>query len=159
MLCGAHISSLSALLFMWPICSALPHHTLHQATTSLEQALSHNFEVRDWAPYNLVKARVHCAQGDLKEALQTLEHAMKLAKEQEKKGLSINLQNYVSIFVELALVLARSKNIPQARKVVMEAFAKFRGTFEEGRITIAQVCCNLYVSAFLCISALLHSYP
>jgi len=49
-----------------------------QAQQALEQALSHNFEVREWPVYHLVKAKVLEATGEFEEALKVLEAAMVL---------------------------------------------------------------------------------
>ncbi len=49
-----------------------------QALSSLEQSLSHNFEVRDSPLYHLIKARVHEQLGENEESLKLLEAALKL---------------------------------------------------------------------------------
>eukprot|EP01012_Entosiphon_sulcatum_P028886 TRINITY_DN3505_c0_g1_i1.p1 TRINITY_DN3505_c0_g1~~TRINITY_DN3505_c0_g1_i1.p1 ORF type:complete len:1334 (+),score=365.73 TRINITY_DN3505_c0_g1_i1:81-4082(+) len=111
------------------------------ATQSLEQALSLDFEVRDWPQYNLLKARVYSATGDFDEALIVLEHALQLAKAATrgsgKRREQINPQDYVSIYLELSQVHLKLKNVAAAQKVVQEAMQEFRKTKEEGRITIA----------------------
>jgi tetratricopeptide repeat protein 21B len=48
------------------------------AASSLEQSLSHSFEVRDSPLYHLIKARVHEQLGENEEALKMLESAMLL---------------------------------------------------------------------------------
>ena len=56
------------------------------ASQSLDQALSLDFEVRDWPQYNLLKANVYTSQGDYDEALVVLEHALGLAKASKAGG-------------------------------------------------------------------------
>ena len=56
------------------------------ASQSLQQALSLDFEVRDWPQYNLLKAHVYTSQGDFDEALVVLEHALGLAKASKGGG-------------------------------------------------------------------------
>jgi len=113
------------------------------ASQSLEQALSLDFEVRDWPMYNLLKARVQSAEGDLDEALIVLEHALALTSQGKIVGVgkgkqAINPQDHVSIYLELVRVHLQHKNYNAAKKVVTEALSEFRKTKEEGRIIICQ---------------------
>src|SRR5689334_18127940 len=48
------------------------------ASNSLEQSLSHNFEVKDSPLYHLIKARMHEQLGENDDALRTLEAAMQI---------------------------------------------------------------------------------
>eukprot|EP00668_Euglena_longa_P004314 GGOE01005062.1.p1 GENE.GGOE01005062.1~~GGOE01005062.1.p1 ORF type:complete len:1337 (-),score=400.50 GGOE01005062.1:270-3734(-) len=113
------------------------------ASQSLEQALSLDFEVRDWPKYNLLKARVYLAQGDADEASVVLEHAMTLAKQSKtgpgagRRQEPINEQDHVSIYLELSQVHLKQKNVTAAQKVIQEALVLFRKSKEEARITIA----------------------
>ena len=51
------------------------------ASQALEQALSLDFEIREWPQYNLLRSRVLTGQGDYDEALIVLEHALSLAQQ------------------------------------------------------------------------------
>jgi len=121
------------------------------AAQSLEQAMSHNFQVRESTTYNIVQAKVHLQNGDNDEALKVLETAMAVPgvkhplKEAEiaqalkrKKHLpQIVLHERVSLFLLLAEVHAKLGHVPEATKVIQDALNEFAGTAEEVRVTIA----------------------
>jgi Tfp pilus assembly protein PilF len=50
-----------------------------QAHQAVEQALSHDFEIKDTALYYLVKARIHVQLVEYEEAIKVLETAISLA--------------------------------------------------------------------------------
>eukprot|EP00741_Cyanophora_paradoxa_P023819 tig00021623_g23008.t1 len=134
-----------------------------QAGQALEQALAHDFGVRDVPPYHLIKARVAEAQGDLEGALKILEGAFGLPgvrtagrggpasasfKRAEKAGAAagsgaakapqpVTLQDRASIYLALARVHTRLNHIHEATKVIGDAQHEFKGTTEETRVTIA----------------------
>eukprot|EP00670_Eutreptiella_braarudii_P008758 CAMPEP_0174315836 /NCGR_PEP_ID=MMETSP0810-20121108/6540_1 /TAXON_ID=73025 ORGANISM="Eutreptiella gymnastica-like, Strain CCMP1594" /NCGR_SAMPLE_ID=MMETSP0810 /ASSEMBLY_ACC=CAM_ASM_000659 /LENGTH=1295 /DNA_ID=CAMNT_0015425331 /DNA_START=10 /DNA_END=3898 /DNA_ORIENTATION=- len=150
------------------------------ASQSLQQALSLDFEVRDWPQlYNLLKAHVYTSQGDFDEALVVLEHALGLAKASkggaaDKSGARqerINEQDHVSIYLELSQVHLRMKNVTAAQEIIQEAMSEFKRSKEEGRITIANAMVTakrdvdqalgiLAPSAFAkCYEELVEAYP
>eukprot|EP01063_Lacrimia_lanifica_P030925 TRINITY_DN5002_c0_g1_i1.p1 TRINITY_DN5002_c0_g1~~TRINITY_DN5002_c0_g1_i1.p1 ORF type:complete len:1347 (+),score=658.12 TRINITY_DN5002_c0_g1_i1:120-4160(+) len=110
-----------------------------QAQQALEQASS-EFEVRDWPQYNLLKARVANAMMKYEDAMKPLEHALALTKQvpHTKKYRPLNIQDHVAIYLELAQVHLRLKNLSAAEATIQEALAHYRGTPEEGRVVIAQ---------------------
>jgi tetratricopeptide repeat protein 21B len=126
------------------------------ASQSLEQALSHNFEVRDSPTYHLVKAKVLAATNQMEEALQVLEAAMRLpgiqtplptkpvikqriapAVAEPSKDNVPTMKERVSVFLQLAHVHASLGHTPEAAKVIQDAMNEFRGTAEEIRVAIA----------------------
>eukprot|EP01060_Flectonema_neradi_P035676 TRINITY_DN6631_c0_g1_i3.p1 TRINITY_DN6631_c0_g1~~TRINITY_DN6631_c0_g1_i3.p1 ORF type:complete len:1319 (+),score=237.31 TRINITY_DN6631_c0_g1_i3:49-3957(+) len=111
----------------------------NQAQQALEQSMT-EFEVRDWPQYNLLKARVANAVGKHEDALKDLEHALALTKQmvQGKRYRPLNVQDHVSIYLELAEVQVKLKNYSVAEETITEALSIFRGTPEEGRVVIAQ---------------------
>ncbi len=52
---------------------------------SLEVGLSYNFEVRDHPIYHLITAKVQRERGEAREAVRTLQQAMKLLEEADRK--------------------------------------------------------------------------
>ncbi|KAL3836422.1 hypothetical protein ACJMK2_021855 [Sinanodonta woodiana] len=125
---------------------------LHQnnfklANQSLEVGLSHNFEVREHPIYNLIRARIQKKQGEIAEAIKTLQIAMGLpgvkssggkggqARRQPKTEISVN--DRVSVFLELAEAHRMLGEQPEAAKVMQDAINEFQNTPEEVRITIA----------------------
>ena len=110
-----------------------------QAQQALEQSMM-EFEVRDWPQYNLLKARVSNAVGKYEEALKDYEHAQALTKQmaQGNRYRPLNVQDHVSIYLELAEVQVKLKNYSIAEDTITEALSNFRGTPEEGRVVIAQ---------------------
>jgi len=119
------------------------------ASQSLEVGLSYNFEVREHPLYHLIKARILKKQGDLEEALKTLQQAMLLpgvkvsegrsAAAGSKKKAQISTNDRVSLYIELADTHRQLNQQPEAAKIMQDAINTFQGTGEEVRITIANV--------------------
>ncbi|KAL2804032.1 tetratricopeptide repeat protein 21A isoform 2 [Daubentonia madagascariensis] len=111
---------------------------------SLEQGVSHNFQVRDHPVYHFIKARALNKAGDYPEAIKTLKMIMKLPTlkmEEGKKfrGPSVRPSERVSILLELVDALRLNGELREATKVMQDAIDEFSGTPEEIRITIANV--------------------
>lgn len=91
------------------------------AAASLEQSLSHNFEVKDSPIYYLIKARIHEQLGENDEALRTLESVMQLpgvkssnSQANKKKGTSsqsVSIYDRVSIYLQLAGVFVKLNQV------------------------------------------------
>ncbi|KAL5010855.1 hypothetical protein ScPMuIL_013160 [Solemya velum] len=117
------------------------------ANQSLEVGLSHNFMVRDHPLYHLIKARIWKKQGNLPEAIKTLQMSMMLpgVKTSGKRAGSgkkttaqpISVNDRVSVFLELAEAHRLQGEQPEAAKVMQDAINEFEGSPEEVRITIA----------------------
>ncbi|KAJ8306896.1 hypothetical protein KUTeg_014980 [Tegillarca granosa] len=119
---------------------------LHQgnfklANQSLEVGLSYNFEVRDHPLYHLIKARILKKQGELAEAVKTLQTAMTLpgkgAPVRKVKAQDISVNDRVSVFLELAEAHRLLGEQHEAAKVMQDAINAFQNSPEEVRITIA----------------------
>eukprot|EP01006_Ploeotia_vitrea_P056869 TRINITY_DN68132_c2_g2_i2.p1 TRINITY_DN68132_c2_g2~~TRINITY_DN68132_c2_g2_i2.p1 ORF type:complete len:1314 (+),score=179.62 TRINITY_DN68132_c2_g2_i2:92-4033(+) len=122
------------------------HIALHDedyltAQQELEQALSLEFEVRDSVHFNLLKARVTMALNDLEEACNVLNHAMDLVKAQPHGTATgkrrITPHERVSVYLELSQCYLKMKKMTEAQNMIAEAMKQFKGTKEEGRVTIA----------------------
>jgi tetratricopeptide repeat protein 21B len=115
------------------------------ANQSLEQGLSYNFEVRDHPIYLLIKARILKKQGNLDEAVKTLQAAMLLPGVKNfssgagKKKVDIGANDCVSLYIELADAHRMRNEQHEAAKVMQDAVNNFKGTSEEVRLTIANV--------------------
>eukprot|EP00899_Mesostigma_viride_P018008 jgi/Mesvir1/26208/Mv02392-RA.1 len=132
---------------------------LHQgklkvASQSLEQAMSHNFAVRESPTYHIVRARVLLGANEREEALHVLQAAMALpgirraaksaalpAQKAKKGAADVSLNDRVTIFLLLAEVHNALGHVPEATKVIQDALNEFEGTPEEVRVTIAN--CDL----------------
>ncbi|XP_069503848.1 tetratricopeptide repeat protein 21A isoform X2 [Ambystoma mexicanum] len=113
-----------------------------ECSLSLETGVSHNFKVRDYPLYHLIKARALKMNGDLPEAIKTLKIIMSLpemrkGESKRGKGSSISISERVSIYLELVEVLRLNGEQHEATKVMQDAIHEFHGTPEEIRITIA----------------------
>eukprot|EP00756_Hemistasia_phaeocysticola_P023049 Hpha_TRINITY_DN15868_c2_g7::TRINITY_DN15868_c2_g7_i1::g.192122::m.192122/K19673/TTC21B, IFT139; tetratricopeptide repeat protein 21B len=110
-----------------------------QAQQALEQAMA-EFEVRELPQYSLLKARLGAEQGHYDEALRDLTAALSHAKQitQGKRYRPLNVQDHVAIYLELAQVHLKQRNLTEAEAVINEAMHQFRTTKEEGRVVIAQ---------------------
>ena len=125
------------------------------AAQSLEQALSHDFGVRDRPVYNLIRARVHEDKGQLQEAVKILDVTLQLpgvrrpiaagqtAGRGGKKLVPVALHDRVSVYLALARVHMRLNQTIEGSKVMNDAIDEFRGTVEEVRVTIANCEVNL----------------
>ncbi|XP_069067179.1 tetratricopeptide repeat protein 21A isoform X1 [Pleurodeles waltl] len=113
-----------------------------ECSLSLETGVSHNFKVRDYPLYHLIKARALKMTGDLPEAIKTLKMIMNLpemrkGESKKGKGSGISISERVSIYLELAEVLRLNGEQHEATKVMQDAIHQFHGTPEEIRITIS----------------------
>ncbi|XP_070546763.1 tetratricopeptide repeat protein 21B-like [Ptychodera flava] len=116
-----------------------------QASQSLEQGLSYNFEVREAPLYHLIKARIQKRKGDIEDSVKTLQTAMTLPGikrpthpgSAKKAKSQISTNDRVSVFLELADAFRQLDRQPEAAKVMQDAINEFTGTAEEVRITIA----------------------
>nr|XP_006812059.1 PREDICTED: tetratricopeptide repeat protein 21B-like [Saccoglossus kowalevskii] len=117
-----------------------------QASQSLEQGLSYNFEVRESPLYHLIKARIQKRQGDIEDAARTLQTAMTLpgikkpahpGSAKKTKAGQVSTNDRVSVFLELADAYRQLDRQPEAAKVMQDAINEFTDTPEEVRITIA----------------------
>ncbi|KAK3772094.1 hypothetical protein RRG08_061179 [Elysia crispata] len=124
------------------------------ASQSLEVGLSYNFQVRDHPLYHLIRARILKQQGEMAEALTTLQMAMALpgvktsgAKSggSGRKGKSdqINTTDRVSVFLELAEAHRLQNEQHEAAKVMEDAIHEFANTPEEVRVLIANADLSL----------------
>jgi len=103
-----------------------------EANSSLEQALSHSFEVRESPLYFLLRAQCHEKQGEWKQALSLLQSAMKLpgvAKIAEPGGRGAvqavkgpSQEERAQIFIHLATVHTEMGQTPEAAKIIQVEF-------------------------------------
>ena len=120
---------------------------LHQgnfmnAQSSLEVGLSYNFEVRDHPIYHLINAKVMKTNGNLTDAIKTLQVALSLVnrKKQGRAGrvkVDFSTTDKVSVYLELAEAYRQTGQNQEASRIMNEAMSEFQGTVEEIRITVA----------------------
>lgn len=140
----------------------LQRENYQQCSQSLEQARSLDFEIRNTPIYHLMKTKLLEASGQIEDALKVLQAAMELPGVRKPKAastvggagaqamLSLNvsnpsaslkgvvpLQDRISIFLELAEVLVKLGQVPEATRVMADARAEFKNTTEATRILIA----------------------
>ncbi|XP_071778511.2 tetratricopeptide repeat protein 21B-like [Centroberyx gerrardi] len=109
---------------------------------ALETAVSHDFKVREFPRYHLIKSRALRATKDLEAAIQCLKMGMSLpGVRREAKNKDTNISNHerVSVFLDLAEALRLNGEQHEATMVMQEAIENFRGTAVETRVTFANV--------------------
>ncbi|OQS06545.1 hypothetical protein THRCLA_01407 [Thraustotheca clavata] len=120
------------------------------AASSLDQALSHDFTIRQSLSFHIIKAKLLENESNLKEALVILQNAMKLASGSSTTGSSktknvaqnaaaaeVSLFDKSSIYIQLASVHAQLNNVAEATRLVKEALNVFKGTTQEVRVLVA----------------------
>lgn len=111
-----------------------------EANASLEQALSHNFEIRESAMYYLLKALIHEKSGQWEEALKVLENAMNLPGVRTggpaAKGRAVSLSDRAKIYLHLAIAHSELDHSPEASKIIQDATREFKGTPQQAQIVI-----------------------
>ncbi|EGZ21563.1 hypothetical protein PHYSODRAFT_491661 [Phytophthora sojae] len=133
---------------------SLEREHFRAASSCLDQALSYDFSVRQSLSYYIIKARILENAGDVREALQTLQTAMKMIQSAggsstsgssnrrqkqaaENNSSSVSLFDKASVYIHLAQVLSQLNDISEATKTVREALDVFRGTSQEVRVLVA----------------------
>lgn len=133
---------------------SLEREHFRAASACLDQALSYDFSVRQSLSYYIIKARVLENAGDVREALQTLQTAMKMilsaggssnsgtSHRRQKQSTdtnagSVSLFDKASVYIHMAQVLSQLNDIAEATKTVREALDVFRGTSQEVRVLVA----------------------
>ncbi|KUF92573.1 Tetratricopeptide repeat protein 21B [Phytophthora nicotianae] len=110
------------------------------------QALSYDFSVRQSISYYIIKARIFENSGDVREALQTLQTAMKMTQSTGISGIrrqkpsendNVSLFGKASVYIHMAQVLSQLNDISEATKTVREALDVFCGTSQEVRVLVA----------------------
>ncbi|KAJ0406797.1 hypothetical protein ATCC90586_000850 [Pythium insidiosum] len=144
------------------VCLEREH--VRAAASCLDQALSHDFSIRQSLAYFVIKAKLLENAGDVRDAHQTLQAAMKLvqggtasaaasaAGAKNRRGASgpsssaaavsgaggeIAQFDKASVYIQLAEVLSQLNDVPEATKTVREALQVFRGTSQEVRVLVA----------------------
>ncbi|KAK6970975.1 Tetratricopeptide repeat protein 21B [Biomphalaria glabrata] len=125
----------------------LSQNNFKLANQSLEVGLSYNFQVRDHPLYHLILARILKKQGNMVDAIKTLQMAMVLpgvkksgarADSGKKSRVEqISVQDRVAVFLELAEAHRLQNEQHEAAKVMQDAINEFQGTPEEVCILIA----------------------
>ena len=121
---------------------------LHQgnfmnAQSSLEVGLSYNFEVRDHPIYHLINAKVMKTNGNLQDAIKTLQVALNLVNRKKqgsagKNKVDFSTTDKVSVYLELAEAYRETGQNQETSRIMNEAMSEFQGTVEEIRITVSQ---------------------
>jgi tetratricopeptide repeat protein 21B len=113
---------------------ALAQENYSAAQQALQRAISNNFTVHDWPSFCLLRARVLNAVGESTEALQALDHAIRVIKQgKAKKG----TYDYVAILLEKAIVHSDKNEKEEAASIIEDLMEKYRNTPDEGRVIIA----------------------
>ena len=126
------------------ICLEREH--FRAASACLDQALSHDFSIRQSLSYFIIKARILENAGDVRDALQTLQAAMKMLNSSSTSGGAaggpshrrktdklggasvpeVSLFDKASVYIQMAQVLSQLNDIAEATKIVREALQVFR---------------------------------
>jgi len=108
------------------------------ANSSLEMALSHNFEIRESPIYFLLKSIIHEKSGEWNQALKVLESAMKLpgVKKASTARNAPSQDQRASIFIHLAKVQNELGQTHEASKTVQDAKGEFHGTPSHAQIIL-----------------------
>eukprot|EP00762_Andalucia_godoyi_P000469 ANDGO_03230.mRNA.1 Tetratricopeptide repeat protein 21 homolog len=128
------------------------------ALSALDQALASDFSIRDLPLFSIIKAKVLVVeatgsvpqstpfqqlssqqQQQLEEACRLLEQTIDLPGNR-----SSSVQDRASLFVELSALYSRMGRVIEATKFISDAQSLFRGTPEEGRITLSNASIALY---------------
>jgi tetratricopeptide repeat protein 21B len=125
------------------------------ASNSLEQALAHDFKVRDSPLFYLIKAKVLDGTGDVSGSIEVLRSALKLpsveravarlaggsrgreSKRDAGPSSTLSMHDHASIYIALANVHTKLGQVKDASKVIKTASAIFQGTPEEVRVVVA----------------------
>lgn len=115
----------------------------------MDLALSHDFSIRQSLAYLIIKAKLLENSGDVRDALQTLQTAMKMLtvtsggggfgatrRKGDKAGSAahtassalpgVTLFDKASVYIQLAQVLSQLNDVAEATRVVREALEVFR---------------------------------
>nr|CCC92868.1 predicted tetratricopeptide repeat protein [Trypanosoma congolense IL3000] len=130
-----------AFLLSAQICQYIGNVSL--ASQALEQALTLDFEVKDQPLYNLLHGSVLGMMNKHKEALGSLQEALRITKDKSQvtsKGRPVqplSVPDHVSLYLLLAQNHLKLHDVEEARNVVAEATALFKDTAQAGRVAIA----------------------
>ncbi|TYZ57551.1 hypothetical protein PybrP1_008571 [[Pythium] brassicae (nom. inval.)] len=149
------------------ICLEREH--VRAASGCLDLALSHDFSIRQSLSYLVIKARLLENGGDVRDALQTLQAAMKMLsatsaatasaganrRRGDKAGASsvaassllagVAQFDKASVYIQLAQVLSQLNDVPEATRIVREALDVFselaikRGDFDAAIAMLSNV--------------------
>jgi tetratricopeptide repeat protein 21B len=121
------------------------------ADSYLKQAFAQDFSIRENPVFMLMKSEVELKQKNWQEALQTLEHVMKLpivqdptSVQEDQKArqnrftLPFGQEERARIFLNLVHVYCEMNSFDQAKKILTRAISEFTGTPEEVRVMLAQ---------------------
>jgi tetratricopeptide repeat protein 21B len=129
----------------------------HAAYDALEQGLSYNFDLKTHPIYHLIRARILKKEQKYEEACKLLQNALSLPgvkkrrqstdtiktprtkSEQNVSGVTISLQDRVSVYLELAEIQLLLNRVNEASLLLQEASIEFQGTSEESRILLTNV--------------------
>lgn len=116
----------------------------------LEQALTHDFTVREQPMYHLLKGIVLKHQGNLNEAHQSLVLALQLvgglltsshkSQDSMQSERSLNSSDKMTLYIELIFILrdiGDSQGIYESQRILQIAIEEFSGSTEMGRLIIA----------------------
>lgn len=96
------------------------------ASSSLEEALSHDFTIRQRPIYHIIKAKILKGAGDLNEVQKVLEGAMKQYSGKTKSSVHVSLHDRASLYTQLAEVYSELNNANKAQETIKEAMRIFR---------------------------------
>ena len=108
---------------------ALEREQFVAASSSLEQALSYDFAIRNTPSYHLIKAKVLEKKGDLDEAKDVIEEALNVhfkKSSKKKKTVQISLSDQASIYIQMAEIYGQLGDTQKASDVVAQALQLFR---------------------------------
>lgn len=124
------------------------------AHQELEQAVSHNFQIRDNTQYRFAKARIQASGGRYESAMDILQELLTSHKntEGESSGFKFGLLSSKAnrpdlslMYLQLVEMYSKLGRSEDAHKVMKDALKEFRGTHEEMKIILAE--CDLLLES------------
>ena len=121
------------------------------AFQELENAVSHNFQIRNNVQYKIAMSKIHAANLKYEEAKILLMELLSAANSGGKEATSfqfglltsgeVNSSDLSLIYLQLIEMYSKLGKVAEASETMKEALHKFKGTSEEMKIIIAE--CNL----------------
>lgn len=125
---------------------ALSKEDYREAQTALDEAVSHNFDVRNYPIYFIIKGEVLDNKGEYNEALNLLKTSMTLpgmkkggtsTQDKNKKVILPTSNEKAQLYMLLARVYSDLNQVKEGKATIQEALVEFKGTPNEINIMVA----------------------
>jgi|JI6StandDraft_1071083.scaffolds.fasta_scaffold07203_6 tetratricopeptide repeat protein 21B len=122
------------------------------ALISLQEAISHNFKIRENPLFALIKGEIEFEMKDFVSAEMTMEGAISLPSIKNKqavgeakkyKVLSFTEKDRCAIFLLLAKCYAKSKKFKESKSIMEQAIRDFVGTSEEVNVLLTNALISI----------------